>query len=213
MGQDGVVRALAVSGSNLYAGGQFTTAGGVAATNIAKWNGSSWSALGSGIGGDIPGRGVRALAVSGSDLYAAGQFTTAGGVAVANIAKWNGSSWSALGSGVSGEGQYGGVFALAVLGSDLYAGGQFMTAGDKVSPNLAKAVINPPVLTLEHNASGTNFIRFSGVPGTAYHLQRASHLAGPWPNIATNTAPATGRIEVGDDSPPSGQAFYRVFEQ
>ena len=42
------VYALAVSGTNLYAGGDFTTAGGSAATNIAKWDGSSWSALGSG---------------------------------------------------------------------------------------------------------------------------------------------------------------------
>ena len=43
------VYALAVSGSTLYAGGDFTTAGGSAANNIAQWNGSSWSALGSGI--------------------------------------------------------------------------------------------------------------------------------------------------------------------
>ncbi len=39
------------SGSDVYAGGYFTTAGGSAATNIAKWNGSTWSALGSGMGG------------------------------------------------------------------------------------------------------------------------------------------------------------------
>jgi hypothetical protein len=45
-----VVLALAVSGSDLYAGGEFTTAGGISAANIAKWNGSSWSALGSGMG-------------------------------------------------------------------------------------------------------------------------------------------------------------------
>ena len=44
------VCALAVSGTNLYAGGNFTTAGGVPANYIAKWDGSAWSALGSGIG-------------------------------------------------------------------------------------------------------------------------------------------------------------------
>ena len=43
------VYALAVSGSTLYAGGGFTTAGGSAANYIAQWNGSSWSALGSGM--------------------------------------------------------------------------------------------------------------------------------------------------------------------
>ena len=43
------VYALAVSGTDLYAGGCFTTAGGSAANYIAKWNGSAWSALGSGM--------------------------------------------------------------------------------------------------------------------------------------------------------------------
>ena len=49
-----VVNALAVSGTNLYAGGDFTTAGGVTANNIAKWDGSAWSALGSGMGRTWP---------------------------------------------------------------------------------------------------------------------------------------------------------------
>ena len=68
------------------------------ANNIAQWNGSSWSALGSGMNGWC----VSALAVSGSTLYAGGDFTTAGGNAANDIAQWNGSSWSALGSGISG---------------------------------------------------------------------------------------------------------------
>src|SRR6185436_14123382 len=90
------VNSLAVSGSDLYAGGIFTMAGGTAATNIAKWNGSSWSALGSGLNGH-----VYALAVLGGELYVGGYFTMAGGSAANYIAKWNGSTWSALGSGRS----------------------------------------------------------------------------------------------------------------
>ena len=71
----------------------------MAATNIAAWNGSAWSALGAGISGHGE---VMALAVSGNNLYAGGNFTSAGGVAATNIAKWNGSAWSALGSGIGG---------------------------------------------------------------------------------------------------------------
>ena len=129
-------RALAVSGSDLYAGGYFTTAGGSAANNIAKWDGSSWSALGSGM--DDAAYSVSALAVSGSDLYAGGGFTTAGGSAANNIAKWNGSSWSALGSGMNGR-----VYALAVSGSDLYAGAisrRRAAARPTTSPNGTGAV-------------------------------------------------------------------------
>ena len=51
LGDERRVYALAVSGTNLYAGGNFTTAGGVTANGIAKWDGHAWSALGSGFAG------------------------------------------------------------------------------------------------------------------------------------------------------------------
>ena len=79
------------------------------------------------------------LAVSGSDLYVGGYFTTAGDSTAYRIAKWNGSSWSALGSGVNSRNSH--VSALAVLGADLYAGGSFTAAGGKVSAYLARARI------------------------------------------------------------------------
>src|SRR5207248_5482736 len=55
-------------------GGSFTTAGGVAANYIAKWNGTNWSTFGSGMNNR-----VGALAVSGGQLYVTGSFMTAGG--------------------------------------------------------------------------------------------------------------------------------------
>ena len=122
---DATVNALAVSGTNLYVGGNFTSAGGVAGTGyIAKWDGSGWSALGGTLGG------VRTLAVSGTTLYVGGQFNkvySSGTTVVPGatfIAKWNGSAWSALGSGANGT-----VTALAVSGTDLYVGGDFNPAG------------------------------------------------------------------------------------
>jgi hypothetical protein len=85
-----------VDGSgNLYIGGNFTAAGGVAANYVAKWDGSKWSALGSGLTGSYSSS-VTALAVSGNDLYAAGSFTNAGGIVASNIAKWDGTNWRVL---------------------------------------------------------------------------------------------------------------------
>lgn len=105
----------------LYIGGSFSAAGGIAAGNIACWQGGKWSAPGTGLsGGSFPA--VRAIAVAkDGTLYAGGQFTTAGGKAAGNIARWDGYAWSALGGGANNH-----VNALA-LGPDgaLYAGGAF----------------------------------------------------------------------------------------
>lgn len=120
IGSSPSVRALAISGSDLYVGGFFTAAGGSAANCIAKWSGTAWGAIGSGLGGYYPS--VSALAISGTNLYAGGDFTTAGGSASARVAKWNGDGWSALGSGMDYE-----VLALAASDTDLYAGGSFTT--------------------------------------------------------------------------------------
>jgi hypothetical protein len=155
--------ALAASGSSVYAGGGFTTAGGVAATNIAKWDGNSWSALGSGVN-----NGVAALAVSGSVVYAGGNFTTAGGVAANSIAMWDGNSWSALGSGINGP-----VYALAASGSDLFAGGSFTMAGVTFSPYAAEAIILPG-LTLEFDFEDTGTTTTDSIAGVILQLVDSS---------------------------------------
>jgi hypothetical protein len=121
------------SGVGLYAGGRFTQAGGVPANHIARWDGAAWSPLGTG----IKGGSVVALTVfdegDGPALYAGGYFTTAGGVPANLIAKWDGSTWSPLGSGITGQSSLTRVSALEVFddgsGPALYAGGFFTTAG------------------------------------------------------------------------------------
>jgi len=132
LGVNNHVYAIAISGSDVYVGGRFDTAGGVPANGIAKWDGSSWSALGSGV--DVE---VSAIAISGSDVYVGGLFFNAGGVPANNIAKWDGSSWSALGSGVSTNG-IPHVYAIGISGSDVYAGGEFTTAGGVPANGIAK---------------------------------------------------------------------------
>ena len=101
------------------------------------------------------------------------------------------------------------VSALAVSGSDLCAGGAFTKAGGEVPAYVARAIVNPPVLAIEGDGDGGYFIRFSGVPGSAYRLQRAPGLSGPWTASGPQTAPASGSVEFWDLFPPPGQGFYR----
>ncbi len=117
---------------NLYALGQFTQINGITVNGIAKWNGTAWSALGSGIGPSINGIFGRSIIVMGGNVYISGFFTTVGGVAANNIAKWNGSSWSALGSGTDG------ITWMAVQGTDIIAAGAFTHAGGITANRVAR---------------------------------------------------------------------------
>ena len=147
------VTALAANGTDLYVGGSFTDVKNgsttlTAADYVVKWDGSAWSALGdngSNNGSFASGTYISSLAYNNGTLYVGGQFSNVndGGVpqtAADNIAQWNGTHWSSLGSNGSGEGPIGGtVFTLSTSGTDLYVGGQFndvsnngttLTAGD-----------------------------------------------------------------------------------
>ena|GEM_PF-1184846 len=144
-GVNGTVRAMTVyddgNGPALYVGGQFTHAGGVGVNGIARWDGQAWSAVTDGIGPVGMNNPVHALSVyddgNGAALYAGGMFTTAGGLAVSRIARWNGSNWSAL-SGPSGTGVSGEVRAMGVFENNLYVGGTFLTAGGVTVNRIAR---------------------------------------------------------------------------
>ena len=168
------VTALALDGSNLYAGGDFTTAGGVAANRVARWNGNNWTNLGSGLSGTA----VYALAHDGVNLYAGGDFTNAGGVVANNVAMWNGTVWTNLGSGMNGT-----VRALALDGQKLYAGGSFTNAGGVAANYVAlwngtvwtnlDSGVDSGVRALAHD--GTNL--YAGGAFTSAGTTEANHIA------------------------------------
>ena len=131
------VKALAVYDGALIVAGFFDNAGGVRVNNIARWDGHEWSALGDGLTGSV---GVEALTVYQGQLIAGGPFTQSGSTEVARIARWDGSAWLPLGSGISGAefSQTPQVFALAVFGDELVAGGNFLDAGGVAVNRIAR---------------------------------------------------------------------------
>ena len=96
----GRVRAVAVApNGDVIIGGRFVNTPEVPGpgNGVARWNGTSWSSLGAGVGSGWPDSGVFAVAVRpNGDVVAGGSFRTAGNVAVDCIARWDGTSWSSM---------------------------------------------------------------------------------------------------------------------
>ncbi|HKQ50568.1 MAG TPA: dockerin type I domain-containing protein [Phycisphaerae bacterium] len=116
----------------LFAGGSFHMAGSVPATKIARWDGTAWSAVGSGLTS-----WVYCLTVHDDDgvgphrpeLYAGGEFNSG---SLSHIAKWNGTAWSGVGTGTSGRVNAMLSFDADGVGPDpatLYVTGSFSDAG------------------------------------------------------------------------------------
>jgi hypothetical protein len=120
---------------DLVAGGYFGTAGGLPAAAIARWNGTSWSPLGTGITNFLGPAVVEALAVlANGDLVAGGFFNLAGGATANHIARWDGTAWSPFGDGLNDE-----VLGLATFANgDVAVGGSFLTAGAVPSAYFAR---------------------------------------------------------------------------
>jgi len=126
----------------VFAGGSFSQAGGVSANRIALWDGVAWSSINAALTPAQLTPRVHAMAVMpNGDLIVAGHFGGAGGITTNHIARWNGTTWSALGGGVSGasSGNNPAVFSLLVLpDGDLIVGGEFTTAGSTPAMRIAR---------------------------------------------------------------------------
>ncbi len=98
------------SSGNIYAGGAFISVNGVTANNVARWNGNVWSAMDSGVDGQV----LSVLVDNSDNVYVGGFFPN-------HLARWNGSSWVSIGTSL---GNY--VQCLATdRANNIYAGGPF----------------------------------------------------------------------------------------
>ena len=134
IGQPGINYAVyslaSLPNGEIIAGGAFTSAGGVPANRIARWDGATWHALGDGMNGLV----LSLQVMPNGDVIAAGSFTMAGGEPADRIARWDGTSWHELGDGLNGH-----VWDLAVLpDGDLVVAGTFTQAGGVAANRIAR---------------------------------------------------------------------------
>lgn len=134
------VCSLLFTAGNLYMGGDFSAVNGVPARNIARWDGTRWSALGP----DILDGTVRCMTSDGHNLYAGGRFVFADRIHTGAVARWDGKSWNGLPKFIPND-RTSRLFDLnqgadAVLsdGVNLYAGGYFFEAWGIPAKHIAK---------------------------------------------------------------------------
>ena len=135
------------SGDALIVAGNYMAIGGNAGLDhLAKWDGSSFSSIGTSIGGAVPLIVLDVLGAdlgSGNTLFAGGRFLSIDGVAANNIAQWDGTTWTAMGDGVDRTSGFAQLFHMVAFddgsGMALYAGGSFnLINGNEPVNNMAK---------------------------------------------------------------------------
>ena len=177
---DGQVFALAMNATTVYVGGTFAHIGGqprsfVAALDAATGAATSWA--------PSPDARVTAFAISGPALYVGGSFTHFGGqthqgLAKVDVASGTVTPWNAFVAECCVNGT---VTAIAVVGSTVFAGSDFLTAGGLPRPGIAAfdAVTGAVTAWDPHPMSGTGYqVRALATSGSTIYLGGVFRSAG-----------------------------------
>jgi hypothetical protein len=117
------VRAFVPFAGGLVVGGYFDEVGGIAARNVAIWNGSNWDSIGSG----VPGY-VFSLAAHEDSLRVAGSLSDAGYFDTPAVETWTGGEW------IPWQGLHGQAICLLPTPQGLIAGGVLVSRDDQGVP-------------------------------------------------------------------------------
>ncbi len=120
---------------NVYAAGGFTDSGALPNGHpyVAKWDGVSWTELGTGPNALNPNKDIYSMAIDNfGNVYVAGGFTdSTTWLPNGNhyVAKWNGVGWTELGASLNALHADGAINSIAVDNiGNVYAEGQFMNS-------------------------------------------------------------------------------------
>ena len=138
-GMNGYVYNIIKYKGYIYAGGTYNTAGGLTANGLARWNGTAWEVFGTGLKNNAGGAGVLySFAIYNDELYGGGTFDSVQGMSCKNLFKYNGTTFTAVGtSDVTRGSQGGGVVNMQVDSTynQLWIAGQWSKFNGAVSYN------------------------------------------------------------------------------
>jgi hypothetical protein len=190
--------------SAYYIAGQWLTANGVTTNGIAKWDGSNFTALGTGTTNII----YDLVFDPSGNLYAVGEGTFGGVAGTQSIARWNGSAWQAVGTVA------GGVIYTVAAGPDgaIYVGGSFTSINGVANTNkvakyngstwsaLATTTPNNLVTALAVDLSNNVYVggAFTAIGATSYGYI-AKNSVGTWSALGLGMSDAVNDLQLGPD--------------
>jgi len=146
-GVAGTIHAMTIyddgTGAALYFGGEFTRIGGREILFLARWDGETFTPLGTGVNGPVFAMAVVPDAL-GPRLVVGGSFSLAGSLPAANLAEWDGLAWRGLDSGVTHNDGNAAVHDLLLHddglgeGPVLFVAGRFTAAGGAPAAHTAR---------------------------------------------------------------------------
>lgn len=220
-GAPGNVFTMALDNNILYAGGSFTSMGGltrnrIAAINVSDGSVTSWD----------PNAGttqVTTIVVDGATVYAGGTFTTIGGATRNRIAALN----ATTGTAIAGwdPNASGNVTSLMLSGNNVFVGGAFTTMNSLPFASLAvlnNVLTSLPVRLLSFNARSIpgsapkvlcNWETAQEINFSHFIVERSAdgiHYSAIGTVAASGDASASHQYSFTDFSPLAGKAYYRL---
>ncbi|WP_110517390.1 hypothetical protein [Herpetosiphon llansteffanensis] len=121
---------------DLYLGGYFTQIAGVNVNGLVRWDGTQWSALPTTeYDWTTSSPSFKSLSFVGDDLYASDYNLNIGGLTGLDLARWDGTRWHAVGSGIGDNGV---IHQLAGYNGELYIFGDYTSFNDVAALNFVR---------------------------------------------------------------------------
>ena len=169
-----------------------------------------WYTVGSGTDSTVK----ELVRLQNGDLLTAGEFLTAGGTPAARVARWDGSAWHALGSGVLGHVSAAIEFNGSIMLGGIFGNNDLATWNGSTWTYSTAFESKQPEVTALHAHEGTLYAAgsVSGFAGTNYEVKRL--VNGNWEQVGQSLNGYIRALESFDGALVCGGDFLGIpFEE